>query len=87
MAYARRRGTPMPRSIIPSLPQGGGSGSRGTGQKGAATTDCREFIDAANRVGPNPQVIEKDLVLGWVLAGAYDQEGLRPEGSAKTSPS
>ena len=87
MAYARRRDSRVPRSIVLSLPQGGGSGSRGTGQKGAATTDCREFIDAANRVGPNPQVIEKDLVLGCVLAGAYDQEGLRPEAPAKTSPS
>ena len=38
------------------------------GQKDAATIDRREFIDAVNRLGLNPQVIEKDLVL--VLASA-----------------
>ena len=76
MAYARRRGSRVPRSIVLSLPQGDGSRCRGTGQKGAATIARRGFIDAANRVGPNPQVIEKDLVLGCALAGAYDQEGL-----------
>ena len=62
--------------IVLSLLRGGGCGCRGAGQKGAATIDRREFIDAANRVGPNPQVIEKNLVLGCALAGAYDQEGL-----------
>ena len=31
--------------------------------------DRREIIDAATRFRLNPHVIEKDLVLGWVLAG------------------
>ncbi len=31
--------------------------------------DCPpRIIDAANRAGPNPQVIEKDLVLGCLIA-------------------
>ncbi len=31
--------------------------------------DRREIIDAATATGLNPHVIEKDVVLGWVLAG------------------
>jgi predicted nucleotidyltransferase component of viral defense system len=38
--------------------------------------DRREIIDAATRFGLNPHVIEKDLVLGWVLAGINAHEAL-----------
>ena len=31
--------------------------------------DRREILDSATRHGLNPQIIEKDLVLGWILAG------------------
>ncbi len=38
--------------------------------------DRREILDAATRLGVRPQVIEKDLVLGWVLAGINAHEAL-----------
>lgn len=38
--------------------------------------DRREIIDAATALGLLPSVVEKDLVLGWVLAGIYQHEGL-----------
>ncbi len=38
--------------------------------------DRREIIDAATRFGLNPHIIEKDWVLGWVLAGIYAQSEL-----------
>jgi len=38
--------------------------------------DRREIIDAASTLGLNPHVVEKDLVLGWVLAGIYQHEAL-----------
>ena len=31
--------------------------------------DRREIRDSATRHGLNPQIIEKDFVLGWILAG------------------
>jgi hypothetical protein len=38
------------------------------GKRARPTIARRGFIDAANRAGPNPQVIEKDLVLGCLIA-------------------
>ena len=38
--------------------------------------DRREIIDAATALGLLPSVVEKDLVLGWVLAGIYQHEAL-----------
>ena len=38
--------------------------------------DRREIIDAASTLGLNPYIVEKDLVLGWVLAGIYQHEAL-----------
>jgi predicted nucleotidyltransferase component of viral defense system len=38
--------------------------------------DRREIIDTATKVGLNPHIVEKDLVLGWVLAGIYAHEEL-----------
>ena len=40
--------------------------------------DRREIIDAASRLRLNPHVVEKDYVLGWVLAGIYQHEALAP---------
>ena len=39
--------------------------------------DRREIIEIATRVNLNPHVVEKDYVLGWVLAGIYSHEELR----------
>lgn len=39
--------------------------------------DRREIIDAATKFGLNPHVVEKDLVLGWVLAGIYAHKDLQ----------
>ena len=38
--------------------------------------DKREIIDTATKVGLNPHVVEKDFVLGWVLAGIYANKEL-----------
>jgi predicted nucleotidyltransferase component of viral defense system len=38
--------------------------------------DRREILDAASTLALNPHIIEKDLVLGWVLAGIYNHEAL-----------
>ncbi|MDE0108227.1 MAG: nucleotidyl transferase AbiEii/AbiGii toxin family protein [Bryobacterales bacterium] len=39
--------------------------------------DRREIRDSANTFGLRPQVVEKDYVLGWVLAGTYQHTALR----------
>jgi predicted nucleotidyltransferase component of viral defense system len=38
--------------------------------------DRREILDTSSRVSLNPHVVEKDYVLGWVLAGIYAHEDL-----------
>ena len=39
--------------------------------------DQSEILEAANETGLNPYVIEKDYVIGWVLAGIYDHPDIR----------
>ena len=38
--------------------------------------DKREILDAAHRFSVNPHVIEKDYVLGWLLAGIFSNDEL-----------
>ena len=38
--------------------------------------DRREILDIAGTLGLLPQVVEKDYVLGWILAGIYQQTAL-----------
>ena len=38
--------------------------------------DRREILDIAGTYGLRPQIVEKDYVLGWVLAGIYEQAAL-----------
>ena len=38
--------------------------------------DRREILDIASAFGLSPQVVEKDYVLGWVLAGIYQHAAL-----------
>jgi predicted nucleotidyltransferase component of viral defense system len=38
--------------------------------------DRREIIDAATRQGLNPHIVEKDFVLGWLLAAINAHEDL-----------
>lgn len=38
--------------------------------------DRREILDIAGTFGLRPQIVEKDYVLGWVLAGIYHQAAL-----------
>ena len=38
--------------------------------------DRREILDTSSRVSLSPHVVEKDYVLGWVLAGIYAHEEL-----------
>ena len=38
--------------------------------------DRREILDIAGTLGLLPQVVEKDYVLGWVLAGIYQHADL-----------
>lgn len=39
--------------------------------------DQSEVLEAANETGLNPYVIEKDYLIGWVLAGIYDHPDIR----------
>lgn len=39
--------------------------------------DQSEIMEAANETGLNPYVIEKDYVIGWVLAGIYNHPDIR----------
>ena len=36
----------------------------------------REILDIAGTLGLRPQIVEKDYVLGWVLAGIYQHVAL-----------
>ena len=38
--------------------------------------DRREILDIASTFGLRPQIVEKDYVLGWVLAGIYQRAAL-----------
>ena len=38
--------------------------------------DRLEILETATRMSLGPQVVEKDYVLGWVLAGIYAHEEL-----------
>ena len=38
--------------------------------------DRREILDVAGKLGLRPQIVEKDYVLGWVLAGIYQHAAL-----------
>jgi predicted nucleotidyltransferase component of viral defense system len=38
--------------------------------------DRREILDIANQTSLTPHVVEKDYVLGWMLAGIYAHEEL-----------
>ena len=38
--------------------------------------DRREILDTAAKLELRPQIVEKDVVLGWVLAGIYGHEAL-----------
>jgi len=37
----------------------------------------REILDTATKLNLRPDVLEKDFVLGWVLAGIYAHEKLK----------
>ena len=39
--------------------------------------DRSEIMEAANETGLSLHVIEKDYVIGWVLAGIYDHPEIR----------
>ena len=42
----------------------------------ARVIDRREILDLAGTFGLRPQIVEKDYVLGWVLAGIHHQPAL-----------
>lgn len=46
------------------------------GHRGALTDRRREILDLATQTSLTPHVIEKDYVLGWMLAGIYAHEKL-----------
>ena len=37
----------------------------------------REILDTSHVLGLLPQVVEKDYVLGWILAGIYQHAALK----------
>ena len=46
--------------------------------------DRREIIDIAGAQSLLPQVVEKDYVPGWILAGIYQHEVLAKAGTLPT---
>src|SRR4051812_18276972 len=51
-------------------------GFRQLGQRQRPMIDRREILDTASRVSLNPHVVEKDYVLGWLLAGIREHPEL-----------
>ena len=41
--------------------------------------DQSEIFEAANETGLQPSAIEKDYVIGWVLAGIYNHPGIQDQ--------
>lgn len=46
------------------------------GPQGVAVIQKREILGAAKQTSLTPHVVEKDYVLGWVLAGIYQHKDL-----------
>src|SRR5882762_7246010 len=58
----------IPRFLQKNSPRPGVSGCRQLGKNGLMI-DRREILEAASSFSLLPNVVEKDYVLGWVLAG------------------
>ena len=48
----------------------------GLGPQGIAVIDKREVLETSQQTSLTPHVVEKDYVLGWLLAGIYQHEDL-----------
>ncbi len=48
----------------------------GLGSQGIAVIQKRKILETAQQTSLTPHVVEKDYVLGWVLAGIYQHESL-----------
>ena len=46
-------------------------GAGALGEARACMIDRREVLDMAERMSLLPNIVEKDYVLGWMLAGIY----------------
>jgi predicted nucleotidyltransferase component of viral defense system len=47
------------------------------GEEGVGMINKREILDAAERMSLQPNIVEKDYVLGWMLAGIYAHPELK----------
>ncbi len=54
-----------------AAPRAGALGSRGN-----AKIDKHEILAITRQTSRTPHIVEKDYVLGWMLAGIYGHEGL-----------
>ncbi len=52
-------------------------GADAVGDAGARMIDKREILDVAERMSLLPHIVEKDYVLGWMLAGIYAHAELK----------
>ena len=52
-------------------------GAGALGEEGARLIDRREILDVAERVSLQPHIVEKDYVLGWMLAGIFAHAELK----------
>ncbi len=56
--------------------QNGGCAYRRYGSQRNSLLDKREILAIAEQTSLNPHVVEKDYILGWVLAGIYRHKDL-----------
>src|SRR5688572_24841438 len=61
---------------VPAFLRSGVSGFQRDGKLQVAVIDRREILEAAGELGLQAQVVEKDYVLGWILAGIYSHAHL-----------
>ncbi len=51
-------------------------GAGALGEARACMIDRREILDMAERMSLLPNIVEKDYVLGWMLAGIFAHDDL-----------
>src|ERR1039457_1511740 len=67
----------IPRSRASVWQQAGSYGVRNPGIGSNRVIDRRELLASAGNLGLLPNVVEKDYVLGWLLAGIFNHAALK----------
>ena len=61
-------------------------GTGGLESRSGLMIDKREILEAASSFSLLPNIVEKDYVLGWILAGISAHEELAEAGSSRAVP-